>query len=945
MNILRTSLAWRLVLWFLLLSFLPIGVVILFVRRSATETFSDLASQELHSQARLLAAAIPDAIEGQSLSDLLHYSADSKHQAYVIGNDGLLVASSDVGAESSGKFGAETLEAVLGGGSGVIMDEASGRLVGYSTVPSDGYIALVTSDESVLSAPLLEIERASSIQLAVSVIIVSIIGGIAIWIVIGPIRQLTQAAERVGKGDLEAEVGLEDMEGELEVLAKAFNKMLSELRQSYSQLEERVTARTKELSSLNKIASVVSQSLELHEIMSNALTEVLSALNYPAGAIFLKDPDTGNLDLTVQQGLDDATWEIVRERLTLENTNDTGNQLLIDDLLNSESVSSQTLEEGYCCLTAVPLPSKDQVHGVLALASKESEPVGQAKVGLLQSIGNQIGVSIENARLFTSEQMRAEQFRVMSEVGRSITSILEAEELLSKIVTLIQSAFKYHHVAIGVVVGEELVFEYAAGSTEDATYFIPTRLQIGAEGISGWVAATGKPLNVPDISKDSKYVHRPGARTKSELAVPIKARGEVIGVLNIESTELSAFDEGDLTLVQSLANQAGIALENANLFKSEQKRADQFRVISEVGRSITSILNVDELLSEIVELVQGAFDYHHVAIGLIEAGELVYKVGAGQLIDAGIEFNPVRLKVGKEGLTGWVAATGEPVMVSDVRQDERYVHMVGSSTKSELIVPIKAKGEVIGILDIQSDQLNAFSESDLLIMQSLAHQAGIALENARLYEDARQLAVLEERQRIARDLHDSVTQEIYGVTMFAEAASRMLSEGQHEKAEGHLKEIRLTAQEALGEMRLLIYELRPPVLQRVGLEGALQARLEAVEGRSGIETSIEVTGEENLDVPVQEGLYRIAREALNNALKHAHATSLQVKLAYDGCDVSLDIIDDGTGFDPKSIDDEGGIGIRGMRERAAELNAAISIESSMGKGTKVKIEWTDDQQD
>jgi nitrate/nitrite-specific signal transduction histidine kinase len=945
MKTLRTSLAWRLVLWFLLLSFLPIGVMILFVRRSATQAFSDLASQEIQSQARLLAAAIPDAVTDQTLNDLLQYSSDDKHQAYILSNDGHLVASSDAGADISIDFAEEALQAILGGESGVIIDEESGRLIGYSAMPDDGLFALVASDESVISAPMLEIERASSVQLAVSMIIVSVVGGVAIWIIIGPIRQLTQAAVRVGKGDLEAEVSLEDMEGELEVLTKAFNQMVSQLRQSYTELERRVAARTKELSSLNTIANVVSQSFELNEIMNDALTEVLSVLEYPAGAIFLTDPDTGNLDMTVHQGLSEAFRKIVQERLVSEKLTDTEGLLIIDDLLTSETVPKNITEDGFCCLTSVPLQSKDRVHGILMIASKESEPLGDVKASLLQSIGNQIGVAIDNARLFASEQMRAEQFRVMSEVGRSITSILEAKELLSEIVTLIQAAFEYHHVAIGVVEGNELVFEYAAGSTADATHFIPTRLQIGGEGISGWVAKTGQPLIVPDVSREPKYVHRPGAGTKSELAVPIKVKGQVIGVLNIESAELADFDDNDLTLVQSLANQAGIALENAGLFQSEQKRADQFRLISEVGRSITSILNVDDLLSEIVDLVHGAFDYHHVAIGLIEGNELVYKVGAGELTEAGIEFNPVRMKVGKEGLTGWVAGTGESVMVGDVSIDERYVNMVGSSTKSELIVPIKAKGDVIGILDVQSDQLNAFNESDLLIMQSLANQAGIALENARLYEEARQYAVLEERQRIARDLHDSVTQEIYGVTMFAEAASRMLSEGQPAEAQEHLKELRLTAQEALGEMRLLIYELRPPVLQRVGLEGALRARLEAVEGRSGIETGIEVIGEEDLKVHAQEGLYRIAREALNNALKHAHAKRLQVNITYEGSNVTIEIADDGVGFNPSSLDEEGGMGIRGMRERAEELDASIAIDSEHGRGTRIKIEWSDDSHD
>jgi GAF domain-containing protein len=145
-----------------------------------------------------------------------------------------------------------------------------------------------------------------------------------------------------------------------------------------------------------------------------------------------------------------------------------------------------------------------------------------------------------------------------------------------------------------------------------------------------------------------------------------------------------------------------------------------------------------------------------------------------------------------------VADTGEPLLVPDVSQEPRYYSLPeASEIRSELAVPLKTKEAVIGVLHVQSEHLNAFDESDLAVLQSLASQAAIAIENARLYEQAQQVVTLEERQRLARELHDSVTQALYGVTLYAEAAARLLSSGEMDMAADHLGELRDTAQEAL----------------------------------------------------------------------------------------------------------------------------------------------------
>jgi signal transduction histidine kinase len=217
-----------------------------------------------------------------------------------------------------------------------------------------------------------------------------------------------------------------------------------------------------------------------------------------------------------------------------------------------------------------------------------------------------------------------------------------------------------------------------------------------------------------------------------------------------------------------------------------------------------------------------------------------------------------------------------------------------------------------------------------------------------LRQREREKAVAEERNRLARELHDSVTQALYGVTLYSEAAAGHLALGHVDRVAEHLQELQDTAQEALAEMRLLIYELRPPILKELGLVAALQARLQAVEGRAGLRTEFKTNLEERLPPDVEEGLYRIALEALNNALKHAQARDIKIHLRQDeprrteSTGLTLEIADDGVGFDLATARERGGLGLLAMEERTAELGAKLEIESGGGVGTTVMVVWGPD---
>jgi two-component system nitrate/nitrite sensor histidine kinase NarX len=290
--------------------------------------------------------------------------------------------------------------------------------------------------------------------------------------------------------------------------------------------------------------------------------------------------------------------------------------------------------------------------------------------------------------------------------------------------------------------------------------------------------------------------------------------------------------------------------------------------------------------------------------------------------------------------SGLAAREGRPVVrkVVDYPGTKLKDLMQREGIQFVISTPLMAKGKTVGTIDLGAAALRTVDPEELSLLAAIGHQIGVAVENARLYEQAQQLAVIKERNRLARDLHDSVMQALYGVTMYAEAAARQLASGARDLTASYLHEIRDTAQESLREMRLLIFELRPPILRREGLVTALRARLEAVEERVGMQTEFKVDGCGPLSPEIEKDLYRVAQEALNNALKHAQASRVSVHLGQRDGIVTLEIADDGVGFDPSAARGKGGFGLRGMQERVTRLGGRLTVQSHPGKGTQIKVE-------
>ncbi|MBN1642778.1 MAG: GAF domain-containing protein [Anaerolineae bacterium] len=289
---------------------------------------------------------------------------------------------------------------------------------------------------------------------------------------------------------------------------------------------------------------------------------------------------------------------------------------------------------------------------------------------------------------------------------------------------------------------------------------------------------------------------------------------------------------------------------------------------------------------------------------------------------------------------GLAAREGRPVYREVADYPEGRLKDMLRSEGVELVVstPLMVKEKTVGAIDLGSGEVREISDDELSLLSAIGHQIGVAVENARLYDQAQQLAVIEERNRLARDLHDSVMQALYGVTLYAEAAVRQLDKGDGALATDHLREIRDTTEEALREMRVLIFELRPPVLKRDGLVTALRSRLESVEERVGVKTEFQAACPGRLPAEMEEELYRVALEALNNALKHANADSVLVRLVQEEGVVQLEIVDDGIGFDRELVRQRGGFGLRSMEERVVQLGGTLIVDTGLGRGTRIRAE-------
>lgn len=415
------------------------------------------------------------------------------------------------------------------------------------------------------------------------------------------------------------------------------------------------------------------------------------------------------------------------------------------------------------------------------------------------------------------------------------------------------------------------------------------------------------------------------------VAVPVISGEELIGLLLIvrRGDEVNDFTPAEIRLAEWFATAIALALENGRLYQKAQKRLSESKALHQVTLAILQKLELDEVLQIVCDEAQRMTYSSGSAISLVEGEDwLRVMYCAGETPE-----RPGRVAVSHSNM-GLAIQRIEPLIINNLLQGQE--NEAGRSAPvSMLAIPLRVQGTVIGILAVF--KARGFEQDDVRLMRVFAGQAAVAVEHAQLTRQVHEMAILEERHRLSRELHDSVNQLLYGISLYTEAAMRQLEQGDAVAAQRHLKNIGESAQEALKEMRMLIFELRPSALSQMGLQASLIQRLKAVEEQLELRPSFKWRVSIPLDSHVEEALYGITQEALNNVIRHAKAHSVTVHLVQSGQTLILKIEDDGVGFTPDQIS-ENSMGLKTMRERAESLNAQLSIESVPEQGTRITVE-------
>jgi signal transduction histidine kinase len=286
----------------------------------------------------------------------------------------------------------------------------------------------------------------------------------------------------------------------------------------------------------------------------------------------------------------------------------------------------------------------------------------------------------------------------------------------------------------------------------------------------------------------------------------------------------------------------------------------------------------------------------------------------------------------------WLAQPNDPLVSTEMAESTGLPHALQlPGYASYLCAQVRAGAQALGILSCYRYTARGFSVDEVALITALAEQVGLLLETDRLRSEAQAKAVLEERHRLARDLHDSVTQSLYSLSLLSRAAREALRAGDTEHLDYSLTELELDTLHALREMRLLLYELRPANLESAGLVAALQFRLDTVERRAGLQIDFDLDDYAPVAPALEVEVYYIVVEALNNVVKHAAASRVQVRLAHSDKLIQIRVADDGVGYDTRRTGQ--GLGLRSIRERVARLNGRLTIAGEPTAGAVVEVEF------
>jgi len=528
--------------------------------------------------------------------------------------------------------------------------------------------------------------------------------------------------------------------------------------------------RQKELyRTLDHLSELFSRELRLEELLDVVLTQAREILHTQRGEILLCRQRDGKLEIAVNHGLNPMQVAMLNQ--TTEDGTRLGQWLLARNtsFLSNNLRSDQryewwaeTLGAPPASLIATPLRRGHTPFGLICLFDKASGEFTVEDLRLLEAIADKSEIAIENARLYTMTDealsQRVEELSAIEEIDRELSAMLDLQRVIDLVLDRAIGATGAKAGLIGLceTASQDQEMELLAQRGYDGTR-LPPKWSMDT-GVIGRVARTGRPALVPDVTRDPDYVAAL-PETRSQMTVPILREERVIGVLSLESPTPDAFDWDDLRFVRHLSEHAAIAIENARLFEEEQRRAQEMALINEISRTISASLDLKTTLDAILACTRRVVDYTVAEICLWDPAREVM-VARGEGGDSSLTALAGGIYRLDEGYTGWIARHRQPLLIPDTRarQDVRpKVERADRPLLSYVGVPLLIGEELVGTLELGSDQVGTYTEDDLATLQLVAGQAAIALENARLYSltDEKLKARVEQLtalQRISREL-------------------------------------------------------------------------------------------------------------------------------------------------------------------------------------------------
>jgi len=715
------------------------------------------------------------------------------------------------------------------------------------------------------------------------------------------------------------------------------------------------------LASINSISALIGISLDLEHLTDEILAQIHKTIDFDSSTLFLLKGEV--LEAAASRGFSEAqrgmniyprnkrnsAWRVVDNKLPL----------IINDVTRSDTWEYRPELSRIKSWLGVPLIYKDRVVGVLTLDKNEADAFTDSDARFVFNLAYQIAIAVENAQLFEEWEKQSTRLKLINEVAQEINTILDEDNMLQTLARAIFERLQYDRVAIFETDPTRSFLQLKAFFGDTTGNLQPGVYQQSInQGLLGEAAREGRALLVNDTAQSDNFLPLEGIDVRSELAVPIFVGNEVEAVISVDRNYPNGFSDQDLWTLSSLASQAATAIQNARLYHQVQAYSNQMerafearthrlQAIKKISQVVSRGLAVDELLAVVGQGISQVFatddcQQIQVAIGLLDGADILYKTIYHGETQAGqqnsLEPDSVlRLKIDTQTPVKQVIDEARPVIVENFALG--LLPTPAEITNSVMLAPLITGGKMIGLIKVESCKPAYFDESDLETLETLAFQVSSAIEHARLLQRTREIAVVEERTRLARDMHDGVAQNLAYLLLQVDGCLNMVEEGG--KLEARLERVHGLLKQNIDELRRNIFDLRPVELEGKSIFEVLENLVTEFGQRWYLETTCVIEGEPgDVSTDVESALYRILQEALSNAQQHARCSRLSVKLAVIGEQwVTLEIEDNGRGFDAARTEQElgqqKGLGLVSMHERVNTVGGYLTIESTPGVGTRI----------